>query len=412
MGTEDIDQVSGMARTLRWENGEPQAGPFSDGEMDRRQAMLRAHMAESDIDACLLTSYHNICYFSGFLYCRFGRNYGFVVDQDSATTITAAIDGGQPWRRTHGDNLIYTDWRKDNYFHAVQGLTRGVKRLGIEFDEVNLDLRAKLEAALPGVEFVDIGAPTMWMRTIKSPEEIEHIKIAAAIADLGGEACRQAIGAGVPEHEVALASTNAMVRAIAERFAFAELMDTWTWFQSGINTDGAHNPVTNRRIESGDILSLNCFPMIFGYYVALERTLFCEHASDEALRLWQVNVDVHEAGLELIKPGARCGDIAGALNEIYRQHDLLQYRSFGYGHSFGVLCHYYGREAGVELREDIDTELVPGMVVSMEPMIMIPEGQPGAGGYREHDILVVTETGAENITGFPYGPEHNIVSAG
>ena len=33
------------------------------------------------------------------------------------------------------------------------------------------------------------------------------------------------------------------------------------------------------------------------------------------------------------------------------------------------------------------------------------------GGYREHDILVVTEDGAENITGFPYGPDHNIVAA-
>jgi creatinase len=42
-------------------------------------------------------------------------------------------------------------------------------------------------------------------------------------------------------------------------------------------------------------------------------------------------------------------------------------------------------------------------------MIWIPEGQPGAGGYREHDILVVGETGAENITGFPYGPGHNII---
>ncbi len=400
-----------MARLLRWENGESAHAPFSEAEMDRRKGHLRSHMTDNDIDACLLTSYHNICYFSGFLYCRFGRNYGLVVDQGSATTVTAAIDGGQPWRRTHGDNLIYTDWRKDNYFHAVKSLTAGVKRLGIEFDEVNLDLKAKLEAALPGVELVDIGAPTMWMRTIKSAEEIELITLAAGIADLGGEACRDAIAAGVPEHEVALASTGAMVRAIADSFPFVELMDTWTWFQSGINTDGAHNPVTNKRIESGDILSINCFPMIFGYYVALERTLFCEHASDEALRLWQINVEVHEAGLDLIKPGARCGAIAATLNEIYRQHDLLQYRSFGYGHSFGVLSHYYGREAGVELREDIDTELVPGMVVSMEPMIMLPEGSPGAGGYREHDILVITENGARNITGFPYGPEHNIVPA-
>ena len=104
-------------------------------------------------------------------------------------------------------------------------------------------------------------------------------------------------------------------------------------------------------------------------------------------------------------------DIAIELNDIYRRHDLLQYRSFGYGHSFGVLSHYYGREAGVELREDIKTELQPGMVVSMEPMIMIPEGQPGAGGYREHDILVVREDSVTNITAYPYGPEHNIIPA-
>jgi len=49
-------------------------------------------------------------------------------------------------------------------------------------------------------------------------------------------------------------------------------------------------------------------------------------------------------------------------------------------------------------------------VVSMEPMVMLPEDLAGAGGYREHDILVVTEDGAINLTGFPFGPEHNIVS--
>ena len=200
-----------------------------------------------------------------------------------------------------------------------------------------------------------------------------------------------------------------MVREIARTLPHAELGDTWTWFQSGINTDGAHNPVTTRRIEPGDILSLNCFPMVAGYYVALERTLFCAYASDRHLQLWQINCAVDRRGLELIRPGARCCDIAAELNEIYRGHGLLKYRTFGYGHSFGVLCHYYGREAGLELREDIETVLAPGMVVSMEPMIMIPEGLPGAGGYREHDILVVTGSGADNLTGFPFGPEHNIV---
>ena len=99
-----------------------------------------------------------------------------------------------------------------------------------------------------------------------------------------------------------------------------------------------------------------------------------------------------------------CKDIANELNKIYQAEGLLPNRTFGYGHSFGVLSHYYGREAGLELREDCDTVLEPGMVVSMEPMITIPEGMPGAGGYREHDILVITEDGNRNITGFPYGP--------
>ena len=68
------------------------------------------------------------------------------------------------------------------------------------------------------------------------------------------------------------------------------------------------------------------------------------------------------------------------------------------------------REPGLELREDVDTVLTPGMILSMEPMLMIPEGQPGAGGYREHDCLVIHHDGAvENLTKFPFGPEHNIV---
>jgi creatinase len=398
-----------MLHIVKWHNGNKEWSPFSDAEMSRRQNDLRGYMAKNNIDAALMSSYHNICYYSGFLYCYFGRKYGMVITPTDATTITAAIDGGQPFRRTSGDNITYTDWRKDNFFRAVQGLTKGVKRLGIEFDHISIDYKKQIEDALPGVELVDIAQPAMWMRSIKSSEEHKLIREGARICNVGGRAVMGAIKAGVPEHEVAIASTNAMIRDIAKSFPFVELMDTWTWFQSGINTDGAHNPVTNRVVQKGDILSLNTFPMIFGYYTALERTLFCDYASNAHIDLWEKNCDVHRAGAKLIKPGKKCSEIAIELNEMYRGWDLLKYRSFGYGHSFGVLSHYYGREAGVELREDIHTELKPGMVVSMEPMIMIPEGQPGAGGYREHDIFIITEDGAENITNFPFGPQEMII---
>jgi creatinase len=403
--------VDDLVHVVKWQNGEKSWSPFTTGEMDRRQAEVRTYLADNDIDGCIFTSHHNICYLSGFLYCYFGRKYALVMDGTQATTVTPAIDGGQPGRRSHGENITYTDWRKDSYFRALGQLLPGIKRLGVEFDHVSLELHQQLIEAFHGVEFVDISQAIMWQRTIKSAEEQALIRIGAQICEIGGRACVEAAAPGIGEHEIALAATAAMTQTIAAEFPFVELMDSWTWFQSGINTDGAHNPVTNRRIQRGDILSLNCFPMIFGYYTALERTLFCEYASAEHLRLWEINCEVHRQGLELIKPGARCCDIATELNDIYRRHDLLQYRSFGYGHSFGVLSHYYGREAGVELREDVITELRPGMVVSMEPMIMIPQGQPGAGGYREHDILIIGDDGAENITTFPFGPEHNIIGA-
>lgn len=390
-------------------NGQKARPTFSDAEMGRRQNAIRAWLAEHEVDAALFTSYHNINYLSDFLYCQFGRRYGLVIDHQGATTISAGIDGGQPWRRSFGANITYTDWQRDNYFHALRQLVGQARRIGIEHDHVTVELLALLRAEFPGVEFIDIAAPAMRMRMIKSAEEIAFITRLAAIADEGGAACLEAAAVGVPEHEVALHSTATMVRSIARTWPDAELMDTWTWFQSGINTDGAHNPVTSRRIRRGDILSLNCFPMAAGYYVALERTLFAETASDEHLRLWRINCEVHDRGKALLVPGARCSDIARELNEIYASHGLLRYRSFGYGHSFGVLCHYYGREAGLELREDCDTVLEPGMVVSMEPMITIPEGQPGAGGYREHDILVIEEGGNRNITGFAYGPDHMIL---
>ncbi len=392
-------------------NGEKAKLPFADAEYEGRLTALRGLLAAHDVDAMLLTSMHNIAYYSGFLYCSFGRPYACIVTAEDCTTVSANIDYGQPWRRCYGDNLVYTDWQRNNYWRAVRSLIPGARRVGIEADHLTLVARELLGEFLPGAEAVDLNREIMALRMIKSAAEIELIKGGARTADLGGEAIRRAIRVGAREIEVAMAGRDAMELEIARAWPDSELRDTWVWFQSGINTDGAHNPVTTRALAAGDILSLNTFPMISGYYTALERTLFLGEPDAASLKIWQANVGAHELGISLIKPGATCAGICTEINRYLAELDLLQYRTFGYGHSFGVLSHYYGREAGLELREDINTVLEPGMVVSMEPMLTLPEGMPGAGGYREHDILVITEDGAENITGFPYGPDHNIVPA-
>ena len=405
-------KTDGLVRPeyFTFHNGEKAPMIFSRVEYDRRLAGLRNIMVQHDIEATILTSMHGVAYYSGFLYCAFGRPYACVVTQDRSVTVSANIDGGQPWRRSADENVVYTDWQRDNYWRAVQNIVGNAKRVGIEGDHLTLAQHAKLSEFL-GAETIDIAAETMSQRMVKSAEEIALIREGARVADIGGEAVRDAIRVGTREIDVAMAGRDAMEVEIARSHPDSEMRDNWVWFQSGLNTDGAHNPVTTRKLEAGDILSLNTFPMISGYYTALERTLFVGEPDAASLKLWEANVGAHELGLSLIKEGATCSGICAEINEFFSSRNLLQYRSFGYGHSFGVLSHYYGREAGLELREDIDTELAKGMVVSMEPMLTIPDGEPGAGGYREHDIVVLGEDGPENITGFGYGPAHNIVAA-
>ena len=395
-------------------NGEKAKLSFSSKEYDQRVSKLRNVMDKNNLDMIILTSMHNIAYYTGFIYCSFGRPYGCVITEKKISTISANIDASQPWRRSHCDNVIYTDWKRDNFLRAIVsivGRDEPPKNIGLEYDHINLDIREKVGSIFSFSVFSDISRDLMNLRMIKSNDEIEIIKNGARIADLAGEEIVKNIRDGNTELEIAIAGRDCMEREIAKSFPEAEYMDTWVWFQSGINTDGAHNPKTNRKLKRGDILSLNAFPMISGYYTALERTLFLDHADDSSLKAWEANVKVHKRGLELIKPGKKCSDICHELNELFAELGYLQYRTFGYGHSFGVLSHFYGREAGLELREDINTVLKENMVISMEPMIMIPEGNPGAGGYREHDILVIGKNGVENITKFPFGPDYNIIKA-
>ena len=393
-------------------NGDKVKLPFSDREYDQRLKKIRDLMDKKNLDMVILTSMHNIAYYTGFIYCSFGRPYGCVITNKKISTISANIDASQPWRRSHFDNVIYTDWKRDNFLKAIVsivGRDDPPKTIGIEHDHITLDIREKIGLIFSFSVFKDISKDLMNLRMIKSNEEIEIIKNGARIADIGGEEIIKNIREGNSELEIAIAGRDKMEREIAKTYPDAEYMDTWVWFQSGINTDGAHNPKTNRKLISGDILSLNTFPMISGYYTALERTLFLNKIDDASLKAWEANVKVHKKGLELIKPGVKCSDICLELNELFAELGYLQYRTFGYGHSFGMLSHFYGREAGLELREDIDTVLEENMVISMEPMILIPEGKPGAGGYREHDILVIGKDKVENITKFPFGPEHNII---
>ena len=128
-------------------NGEKVKLPFTDKEYNDRVSKLRSVMDKNNLDMVILTSMHNVAYYTGFIYCSFGRPYGCVITQNKISTISANIDASQPWRRSHCDNVIYTDWKRDNFLRAIVsiiGRDEPPKNIGIENDHVTLDMREKI----------------------------------------------------------------------------------------------------------------------------------------------------------------------------------------------------------------------------------------------------------------------------
>ncbi|NIQ37177.1 MAG: M24 family metallopeptidase [Proteobacteria bacterium] len=381
---------------------------FSEEEMRRRLTGLRGAMEEIGIDAAVTTSLHNTLYYSNFWMIPFGREQAAVIPLNGEPAIVAPlIEYDRPKNmgrfkdvRIYPDTASSTDGTVRSVMEVLSdnGITRG--KIGIEEDHMTLKLLTALRRTLPQFEFVDIGDAMMRQRLVKSDEEVALIRQGAEIADIGGQAFVEAIDDGVTEVQVARAAVTAMEEEICRRFPDFECDATWCWCQSGVSrTYVAHAPNTPRRIRKGDLLSLNTFPMIVGYYHALERSLVYGPMSEEIRRPFEVNVDAHMAGIEAVGPGVRCGDIDKAINPVYEKAGLLDYRTFGTGHSFGVMGFWYGREEGGELRPYNDNVLRENMVVSIEPMIAVPD----VGGFRHHDMLLVTKDGHELLTKFPRG---------
>ena len=180
-------------------NGEKVKLPFSNKEYDQRVNKLRLVMDKNNLDMIILTSMHNIAYYTGFIYCSFGRPYGCVVTKNKISTISANIDASQPWRRSHCENVIFTDWKRDNFLKAIVsiiGRDEPPKNIGIENDHVTLDMREKIGSIFPFSVFKDVSKNLMQLRMIKSDEEIAIIKNGARIADIGGEEIVKSIKEG------------------------------------------------------------------------------------------------------------------------------------------------------------------------------------------------------------------------
>ncbi|ENB5491562.1 TPA: aminopeptidase [Escherichia coli] len=336
-------------------------------------ASLRDWLKAQQLDAVLLSSRQNK---QPHLGISTGSGY-VVISRESAHILVDSRYFVEVEARAQGYQLHLLD--------ATNTLTTIVNQiiadeqlqtLGFEGQQVSWEtahrwkseLNAKLVSATPDV-----------LRQIKTPEEVEIIRLACGIADRGAEHIRRFIQAGMSEREIAAELEWFMRQQGAEKASFDTIV------------------ASDKIVAAGEFVTLDFGALYQGYCSDMTRTLLVngEGVSAESHPLfdvYQIVLQAQLAAISAIRPGVRCQQIDDAARRVITEA--------GFGDYFG---HNTGHAIGIEVHEDPrfsprdTTTLQPGMLLTVEPGIYLP----GQGGVRIEDVVLVTPQGAEVLYAMP-----------
>lgn len=273
-----------------------------------------------------------------------------------------------------------------NYTEQINGICtlNGIKDILTEISHLNVagfkSLKEKLTAEMLDCDDLDLFLAKM--RSVKSDREIFLIKSAQKLTDATFEFILPRIEVGRTEREIMLDMEFFMRRHGSEGTAFDFVV------VSGKNSSLPHGIPSEKRIENGDFLTMDFGAVIGGYRSDMTRTVAIGKISDEQKAVYNTVLKAQTASLDGITAGVRCCDI----DKIAR--DIIEYE---YSGCFG---HGLGHSVGIEIHENPalntcdNTVLLPNMVMTVEPGIYLE----GKFGVRIEDMVIVTDTGYENIT--------------
>ena len=272
-------------------------------------------------------------------------------------------------------------------------------RIGIEPNGMPPVVRTFVDAAVPADRIADVEPMVAELRMIKGPEEIELARHAGKVAEAMMAAGHAAIGEGVPEYEVAIATMTAGTRKAAElldahydapyKYPNAHFLQTMA---SGSDTTMPHHRASTKRLKRGDPVFL-CFCGMTNFHrfkLGFDRMFWVgEVGHPRHAELYEVALESQRAALDAIRPGVAAEDVHAAYAKV------IQVAGYEYPFRCGRATGYSFLERPQLIFGD-KTELRPGMVLAVDGSV----NEPGFFRAQVGDSVVVTEDGYEPLTSY------------
>ena len=377
-----------------------------------RMNRFRSRMEAVGIDVAVITDDDNVYYLTGYydyLHMEFGRPTILIVQcNGKSLLITPTIDLNTALANAQVDRIsAWNDGMGAEWRAELPDILKGAVRVGVEPDHMPPLVRAFIDSQVPE-ERIDTVTPLLAdMRMIKTPEELQLARHAGQVANAMMTAGRAAIGEGVPEYEVALATTQAGTRKSAELLATfyddADMSPNTHFLQimaSGETITKTHHRASTRIMRQGEPVFL-CFCGMTNFHrfkLGFDRTFWIgEIGEPDQARVYEVAVASQRAALDALRPGVTAESVHAAYAEVIQDA----------GFEYPFRC---GRSTGFSFLEK--PQLVTGDKTILQPgMVLAVDGSVSVETFRAQvgDSFIITEDGWEALTSHPKDLENVIL---
>lgn len=346
-----------------------------------RVSKLRSKLSELGGDAILVTNAVNRRYLTGFT----GSSGVVLITAGEAALLTDFRYRDQAPQQAAGFQVVE---HGANVYDDVAGLLRkwGVGTLLFEERDVNYATYASISEKLAPIKLKTSEGAVERLRMIKDDGELAIIQEAADLADRTFSHILQFIKPGVSEADIALELEFYMRSHGATSTSFDTIV------ASGERSALPHGVASERVIRQGDFVTLDFGAYYRGYVSDITRTVVVGKPSDEQREIYGIVLESQLHALEHLRPGLTGREGDALTRDIITRYGYGEYFGHGTGHGIGMEVHEAPR-----LSRNEDTILTPGMTVTVEPGIYLPD----FGGVRIEDDVVMTDDGIKILTRSP-----------